>query len=163
MESLLKYMIAFSVMGLVMSAHADNDSRDEFYPPADDNFDWIQLISDEWLKGDLKALYDYKLEFDSDELDLSTFDFEDVKQIRTHRPFSVRIEDKNNLAGPIDLHGFVKMIGNKVIIITDGESKIFQRDQLVSIAQSGQKEIAFGREMLLLVQTSKRVTPNLLI
>lgn len=75
MECLSKYMIAFTVMGLALSAHAENVSRDNFYPPEDNKFDWIQLTSDEWLKGDLKALYDYKLEFDSDNLELLTFSF----------------------------------------------------------------------------------------
>ena len=39
-----------------------------------EKFDWIQLTSGEWLKGDLKVLYDKKLEFDSDELDLLELD-----------------------------------------------------------------------------------------
>jgi len=134
-------MIIFVVTGLALSAHAANYSHDDFYPPENSQFDWIQLTSDEWLKGNLKALYDYKLEFDSDKLELLTFDFEDVKEIRTHRPFSVRIEDKNNSAKPIDLNGFVRLSGNKVIIISNGASRQFPRNQLVSIAQSGQKEI----------------------
>lgn len=37
-------------------------------PP--EGFDWIQLTNGEWLKGDLKVLYNDSLEFDSDELDL---------------------------------------------------------------------------------------------
>jgi len=32
---------------------------DAFVPPPDDKFDWIQLTSGEWLKGELKALYNY--------------------------------------------------------------------------------------------------------
>ena len=39
-------------------------------PPPPDEFDWIQLTSGEWLKGDFKVMYDYVIEFDSDELDL---------------------------------------------------------------------------------------------
>jgi hypothetical protein len=35
-----------------------------------EGFDWIQLTSGEWLKGELKVLYNDSLEFDSDELDL---------------------------------------------------------------------------------------------
>jgi len=34
-------------------------------PPPPDDFDWIQLKSGEWLKGELKVLYAKKLEFDS--------------------------------------------------------------------------------------------------
>jgi len=57
-----------------------------------EKFDWIQLTSGEWLKGDLKVLYDDKLEFDSDELDLLELDWEDVKQVRGHKLHSVRFE-----------------------------------------------------------------------
>ncbi len=52
-------------------------------PPMPDDFDWIQLTSDEWLKGELIAMYKEELEFDSDELDELTFDWEDIKEIRT--------------------------------------------------------------------------------
>ena len=55
-------------------------------------FDWIQLNSGEWLKGDLKVLYDHSLEFDSDELGLLYFDWEDVYQVICHQVQSVRME-----------------------------------------------------------------------
>jgi hypothetical protein len=48
-------------------------------------FDWIQLTSGEWLKGDIKVLYNDKLEFDSDKLDLLELDWEDVKQVRGYQ------------------------------------------------------------------------------
>ena len=48
-----------------------------FYPPPDTEFDWIQLASGEWLKGELKTVYDYQMEFDSDELGLLKIDLED--------------------------------------------------------------------------------------
>ena len=54
-------------------------------------YDWIQLTSDEWLKGDLEAMYDGKLEFDSDELDMLSLDFEDIRQIRSARVLQVRM------------------------------------------------------------------------
>ena len=57
--------------------------------PSASRFDWIQLTSDEWLKGDLESLYDGKVEFDSDELDLLVLDWEDVKKVRhTREPSS---------------------------------------------------------------------------
>ena len=51
-------------------------------PPLPDEFDWIQLTSGEWLKGEIKRLYERKLEFDSVKLDLQEFDWKDVKQVR---------------------------------------------------------------------------------
>jgi hypothetical protein len=63
---------------------ADEDKKDwQPTPPMPEKFDWIQLTSDEWLKGEIIAMYDDKLEFDSDELDLLEFDMEDVRQIRS--------------------------------------------------------------------------------
>jgi hypothetical protein len=50
--------------------------------PPTDEFDWVQTTSGEWLKGELKVLYSGSLEFDSDEFDLQTLDWDDVAQIR---------------------------------------------------------------------------------
>jgi len=124
-------------------AMADDSLLDDFVPPADKTFDWIQLTSGEWLKGDLKVLYNYKLEFDSDKLDLLTFDFEDVNQIRTHKYFGVRVEGQATDAGTDIYYGYVSMTGNKVIVTADNQSREFKRSQLVSIARSGQKELDF--------------------
>jgi len=124
-------------------ALADDPHLDDFVPPVDKTFDWIQLTSGEWLKGDLKVLYNYKLEFDSDKLDLLTFDFEDINQIRTHKYFGVRIEGQGVDAGPALFYGYVSMTDNKVIVTADNQSREFKRSQLVSIARSGQKELDF--------------------
>ena len=89
-------------------AIADDSLLDEFVPPADKTFDWIQLTSGEWLKGDLKVLYNNKLEFDSDKLDLLELDWEDVKQVRGYQLHSVRFE------GPEIVVGILKIINEKV-------------------------------------------------
>jgi len=104
-------------------------------PP--DKFDWIQLTSDEWLKGDLKVLYDDKLEFDSDELDLLELDWEDVKQVRGHRLHSVRFE------GPLTVIGILRVVDDKVFVTTEDEVLEFDRSHLVSIAQGEPKEINY--------------------
>ena len=51
-------------------------------PPAKD-FDWMELQSGEWLKGEFKGMYSGDVEFDSDEFDLVTFELSDIKQIIT--------------------------------------------------------------------------------
>jgi hypothetical protein len=56
----------------------------DWAPPPDD-FDWIQLKSGEWLKGRLKAMQERKLEFDSEKLDDLTFDWKDIRQLRSPR------------------------------------------------------------------------------
>jgi len=103
-----------------------------------EKFDWIQLTSGEWLKGDLKVLYDDKLEFDSDELDLLELDWEDVKQVRGHKQFSIRFE------GPPEVVvGNLKIIDDKVFV-TGGEKVLeFDRSRLVSIAYGETKELGY--------------------
>lgn len=105
--------------------------------PIPDKFDWIQLTSGEWLKGELNVLYDNVLEFDSDELDLLQLDWEDIKQVLGHQPHSVQFE------GDIIVVGLLRIKGNKVIIL-DGEKKQeFDRERLISIAQGIPKEINY--------------------
>src|SRR5262245_31650058 len=72
--------------------------------PPPDKFDWIQLKSGEWLKGELISLYDGSLEFDSDELDNLTLDWDDVQQVRTARVMQVRFKDKT-LTGRLIVEG----------------------------------------------------------
>lgn len=105
--------------------------------PPPDKFDWIQLTSGEWLKGDLKFLYDDKLEFDSDELDLLELDWEDVKEIRGPRQHSVRFE------GPVTVVGILKVVGDKIFVTTKEKVFEFDRSDLISIAYGEKKEIGY--------------------
>jgi hypothetical protein len=110
-----------------------------FVPPPEE-FDWIQLTSDEWLKGELKAMYKEKLEFDSDELDLQTFDWEDVRQVWTHGRQSIRIEDVKG-GEPRIIYGVLRVIDDRIIVINQSGAKEFRRTQLVSIAPRAEKEL----------------------
>jgi hypothetical protein len=69
-------------------------------PPPPDKFDWIQLTSDEWLKGEFIALYDDAVEFDSEELEELTLDWEDVRVIRTARVVQVRFKAPSDSCRP---------------------------------------------------------------
>ncbi len=102
-----------------------------------EKFDWIQLTSGEWLKGDLKVLYEKKLEFDSDELDLLELDWEDVKQVRGHKLYSVRFE------GPVTVVGILKVVDDKVFVTTEEKVLEFDRSRLISIAYGEPKEIGY--------------------
>jgi hypothetical protein len=50
------------------AAPVTDEEKVAWTPPPPDDFDWIQLNSGEWLKGEFKALYDEKVEFDSEEV-----------------------------------------------------------------------------------------------
>jgi len=114
---------------------------DKFVPPRDEKFDWIQLTSGEWLKGELLVMYNYSLEFDSDELELQKFDWEDIKQIRSAGYQSLLIERENQEGPPIMVLGELNMVGDKVRLSANDETLEFGRKRIVSIAKSSTKGV----------------------
>jgi|SRR5688572_26902 len=104
-------------------------------PPAADKFDWIQLKSGEWLKGELIALYDDSLEFDSAELDDLRFDWEDVRQVRTGRVVQVRLKDRA-------LAGRLVIDGNNLQVVGDTTQQA-ERAELISITPAARRELSF--------------------
>lgn len=97
-------------------------------------YDWIQLTSDEWLKGDLEAMYEEKVEFDSDELDFLELDWEDVAKVRGHGVHSVFIEGYGTIVGNL------RVDEEKAIINEGDETREFPRNLVVSIAKGEPKE-----------------------
>jgi len=118
------------------SAQSQNQAWAAFVPPLD-NFDWIQLKSGEWLKGELKVLYDKTLEFDSDELDLLKLDIDDVKYIRGYGIKGVRLE------GPITVYGTLEVTPDKVIVTSGNLPQVFDRSKLIAIASGKDQESHF--------------------
>lgn len=116
------------------------DPWEAFFPPPDSRFDWLQLTSGEWLKGEIKGLYSYKLEFESDELDTLTFDWEDVSILRSARPQEVRYSDPEGGRLPLTAFGQLTLIGNTATIGTSPNATTVKRDQIVTIVQGAQKE-----------------------
>lgn len=124
--------VAFSLL----AAFAAGQTPQPFQPPppAPDEFDWIQLTSGEWLKGELIVLYDGSLEFDSEELDDLTLDWDDVRQVRTARIVQVRFRDR---AEPVT--GRLLVDGDSVRVVGDTEQS-FTRTTLLSIAAGEPRE-----------------------
>jgi len=100
-------------------------------------YDWVQTKSGEWFKGEIKALYDDDLEFDSDEVGLYTFDFADVVQIKSYHIISVNIE---NLA---TFPGILRLKNDKLTIIQGDNRYDFDRKDVVSFAPDGKYERNF--------------------
>jgi len=103
-------------------------------PPPPDEFDWIQLNSGEWLKGEFKVLYDDSVEFDSDELGLLSLDWADIKQVRGATTFAVNIEGRDEVAGNLQVNG------DQITIVAGEESQEFSRADVISIAHGAPKE-----------------------
>jgi len=103
--------------------------------PAAKEFDWVQLTSGEWLKGEIKSMYNDSLEFDSDKLDLLNIDWGDVKYLKSYRPSNINVENHEPVTGSLQISG-------DNITITDGDDVYeFDRIDLISFTPSGKREM----------------------
>jgi len=102
--------------------------------PTPKKCDWIQTKSLEWFKGEIKAMFDESLEFDSDEIGLYSFDFADIKQIKSFHIISTNIE------GLASFSGILRLEDNNLTIINGENSYNFTKDQIVSFAKAGAME-----------------------
>lgn len=133
--SLNKVIDAIDEKGKVDVSKIQLDWRE--LSPTPKKYDWIQTKSGEWFKGDIKAMYDDELEFDSDEIGLYSFDFEDVKQIKSYNIMSTNIE------GVASFDGLLRFKDNNLTIIQGDTNYNFIREQIVSFAKSGDREINY--------------------
>lgn len=102
-------------------------------PPAD-SFDWIQLQSGEWLKGELKGMQDREIEFNSEKLDDLALDWKDIRQVRTFRYLDVLFIDGVTLTGPIAITPEQVAVGG----VTPQNRP---RNELQSLTPGGAKEL----------------------
>ena len=124
------FLFSLIIPTLVFAKEAVNDWR-----PPDDGFDWIQINNKEWLMGEIKSMYKDSLEFDSDNLDLQTIDWEDVTYLRSASESIINIEDIGEVVGVVEIEG-------DLISLIDGDDvKEFNRVQLVSLTPAGDSEI----------------------
>lgn len=131
--------IAVLMFGSAFAEEEKKMSWDDFAPPPDKKFDWVQMNSGEWLKGEIKVMYSFMLEFDSDELDLLELDMEDVKQIRSAGNQRILVEtgrrDTEVMQGKLVVDGEKVQLTKK-----DGTVVDIKRVDLVSIAGGSTSE-----------------------
>ena len=99
-----------------------------------DTFDWVRMVSGEWLKGEMKRLRDDNLEFDSDKLDMQNIDFADVTHVHSPVVNTYVFDDR------ISATGLAVITPDKVIVETDEGTKTFPRSELESIVAGGERE-----------------------
>lgn len=130
-----------SAVSFSSNSHAYDESKwDKFNPPVDNDYDWMQLTSGEWLKGEFVSLYDFSVEFDSDELDILKIDWEDVRQIRSAVPLSLQVEDYGEAKEVFTVVGMLHMQNNKAMVTVDGQVQSLDRFRIISIAKGSGKE-----------------------
>lgn len=98
-------------------------------------YDWLRLSSNEWLKGDILSMYDEELEFDSKELELQTVDWDDVVELRSKNKLTIRLLD-----GTI-AEGYIVVKDGKLSLVNNNVAKNFILRDLLSITSSSKREI----------------------
>ncbi|RHW74815.1 YdiY family protein [Colwellia sp. RSH04] len=121
-------------LSFFVKAESDNSTWQKPTPIFKQEYDWLRLSSDEWLKGDIVSMYDEELEFDSDELDLQQIDWDDVAELRSKNWQSIRMID-----GTI-AEGYLVVKDGQLSLVKFGETKHFELANLLSIASSGKNE-----------------------
>jgi putative salt-induced outer membrane protein YdiY len=133
---------------LASGAMAEGDAQSR--EPTEIKHDWVQLTSGEWLSGKIHAMYNDKLEFDSEKLKFLTIDWEDVNRLQSYQIFLVNIDEDDEQARAIkgrplrgalsedDVYtGTLSVSGSDVTITTAEGTKSFDRADLISFAPGG--------------------------
>lgn len=110
----------------------------DWRPPAvgHDGFDWIQLKSGEWLKGQLKYIQQKHVEFDSDELEELDLKLKDVRQLYSAKPVFTKFHDSQSFYGTV-------IISNQEVRISGAAVPNYTREELTGVTPGGEHEIKF--------------------
>ncbi|GAA0781347.1 MULTISPECIES: DUF481 domain-containing protein [Pseudomonadati] len=133
----LAFILCSSLVCINTAAQASTEplnKQNQFTPmqvnvPVGDKFDWLQLNSNELLKGEIKYLYGNKLEFKSDQLNTLVVDWEDVIVLQSRGAVSIGFMDLSTRTGRLliqDGQGYLDGVAfdvNDIITIISGEQQ----------------------------------------
>jgi hypothetical protein len=114
------------------------ETNSAWMPPGvgSDGFDWIQLKSDEWLKGELRYVQHKKVQFESDKLEDISLDLKDVRKIFPAKPMFTKFYDKEQVFGTV-------IVSNDVVEVFGPEQLHLPRAELTGITPGGNRELEF--------------------
>ena len=101
--------------------------------PPQDSYDWIQLNTGEWLKGRIKAMQERQIEFFSEKLSDVTFDWKDIRQVRSPRTIDVLFVGGKKVSGPVT-------VTPERVTVGGAPPYVVPRDELQSLTPGGGKE-----------------------
>ena len=132
-------VVAVSVMGFAGPSSAGNAPP---LPPLSGEpgarkFDWVQVASGEWLKGEFDRVHDDKLYFDSDEFDDVTIDWADVASLLPVEPVTVRLARRKLVTGSL------VMRNGEIRITTESGVVEFQRGDVIGIITGTGEELGY--------------------
>ena len=143
-----KYLLIALALLSFISQGAENSAHTEVWSPPtpvfSQQFDWLKLRSGEWLKGDIISMYDDELEFESDEFDTITFDWDKVAELRS------RFDQQIRFANGEVKQGFLIVKDNHLVVISGGSEQHYPLSELLSITSSSdvRKELWDGKVSL---------------
>jgi putative salt-induced outer membrane protein YdiY len=101
--------------------------------PPEDSYDWIQLNTGDWLKGRIKAMQDRQIEFFSEKIGDLSFDWKDIRQLRSPRTIDVLFVDGKKISGSVAVTPDQVSVGGPAPCV-------LPRNQLQSLTPGGAKE-----------------------
>lgn len=140
-------LLAIALITFISKGQENLEHTDVWGPPTPiflQQFDWLKLRSGEWLKGDIISMYDDELEFESDEFDTITFDWDKVTELRS------RFDQQIRFANGQVKQGFLIVKEQHLVIISSGSEQHYPLSELLSITSSSdvRKELWDGKVSL---------------
>jgi len=105
-------------------------------PELSAEYDWIKLNSSEWLKGEVIAMYDDKLEFDSDVLGVLNIDFGDIERIVARENQTLRLSDGRVVRGSVEYNNGTMTLNN------NGNVEELKQDDILSLSPARDSELS---------------------
>ena len=136
MQSLVRAIFMMTAL-LVVTPAVGQESAWAPPAPSKQEKDWIHLSSGEWLWGTIDLMRDESLEFDSDELDEVTIDWEDVVEIRSARVMTYVKQDGSMVTGTSSMKGDILRVDTSAGVVE------IPRPQIHSILEGAPTELNF--------------------
>lgn len=125
---------AFVLLGLPVAGSAQEFAPP---PPSAKSKDWVKMTSGEWLRGEIHWLRDDDLEFDSEEFEVLTLDWDDVAELVSPRALTY------SFVGDIVFTGTARMKDGVIKVRSDGTLHEFSRHDVISIIEGTGSEWDF--------------------
>ncbi len=138
-RNLIGWLACLALCCVAGGAHAEGESSG-WLPPSPTEFptefDWVQLPSGEWLGGEIIALYEDSLEFDSDEMGITKIDWDDVVELRSVQVLAVRPDGGEAVVGKV-------LVKDGKVTVTGDSTTVFEQAGILAITAGVPKERNF--------------------
>ena len=134
MSTINRFSLVLLLTGILCQPLAASEPWGGNFTPPKDDYSWIKLDTGEWLKGELIALYDETLAFDSDHFGVIDIDLGDIEAVHGSRKFVVSFSDGRSVSGTLSIRG------GQVQIAVQDNSLEFDLKDVVSITQTVERE-----------------------